>query len=142
MSAVIPVLSERLYDFSSLGSSVQTTVVLVKAIDVAMYRSGTLNVRVHLADYGAGSPTLQVVAYVTAPSCDEPDVDFIGDAKATVVLKDGSTDIGTGELGRDDLTASFASHLRIVLEATQASTMDTLQATISAELVLDEEPTS
>ena len=104
------------------------------------YRSGVLKVRVHGADYGAGSPTLQVVAYMTSPSLDDPSQDFVGAAKATVVLKDATTQIDAGELAKDDLSASFGSHLRIVIEATQAATPDTLQATISAELALYEEP--
>lgn len=136
----IPILTERLYDLSNLGSGAQTTVVLVKALDVVAYRSGTLQVRVHDADYGSNTPTLEVVAYMTCPSKDDPSQDFVGDAKATVTLKDGSTTVAAEGLGQDDLAASFGSHLRIVLEATQADPADTLQATISAELVLNEEP--
>ena len=136
----IPILTERVFDFSNLGSSATSDVVLVKALDVTAYRSGALKIRVHDSDYGAGSPTLQIVAYMTSPSSDDPGQDFVGSAKATVVLKDATTQIDAGELAKDALDASFGSHLRIVLESTQASTPDTLQATISAELALYEEP--
>jgi hypothetical protein len=136
----IPILTERLYDFSNLGSGAQSDVVLVKALDVTAYRSGTLQVRVHDADYGPNAPTLEVVAYMSCPSTDDPSQDFVGDAKATVTLKDATTTVAAGELGQDDLAASFGSHLRIVLEATQSDPFDTLSATISAELVLKEEP--
>jgi hypothetical protein len=135
----IPILNQRLFDFSTLASSATSDVVLVRAIDVTDYRTGVLTVRVHDADYGAGSPTLKVVAYMTSPSKDDPSQDFIGAAKATVVLKDATTQIDADELAKDGLDASFGSHLRIVLEATQATSPDTLQATISADLALYEE---
>jgi hypothetical protein len=136
----IPILTERLYDFSNLGSGATSDVVIVKAIDVSAYRSGTLQVRVHDADYGSNSPTLKVVAYMTCPSIDDPSVDFVGDAKATVTLEGGVTTVAAGELGDAALAASFGSHLRIVVEATQADPADTLRATLSADLVLHEEP--
>ena len=136
MSVRIPFLTERAYDFSTLAASATSDVIIVKALDIVPYRSGELQVRVHAASWGGGSPALVLKAYVTAPSRDDPSVDFVGDAKATATLSSAAA----GDLVNQALAPKFGSHLRLVLEATQGSPAGTLQATISGELVLSEEP--
>jgi hypothetical protein len=133
----IPILTEREYDLTSLVASANVEVVLVKALDVTAYRSGTLLVRLHAATWGAGSPTAAVKALMTAPSVDDPSRDFVdGSAKATCTLSSAAA----GDLVKDDLDAGFGSHLRIVLDVTQGSPADTLVFTISAEIELSEVP--
>ena len=121
------VISKRSYNFDN-GSA---TVVAVKAVDVTNWREGTLIVRVH--DSGvASSSTLKVVAYITAPSDDEPSVDFVGTtAKATCTLTSTSA---AGDLEVAALSDDFGAYLQIKVEGTQSG--GNCNATISVELVL------
>ena len=65
-------LSKREFNFDS-GSG---TVTVLKAVDVTPYTEGVLLVRVHAADI-AGSSSMQVRARTTAPSTEDPSVDFV-----------------------------------------------------------------
>lgn len=139
----IPVLTERVYDFSGLGAGASAAVVLVKALDVTAYRSGSLQVRVLDPTWSGGaSPcSAAVKAYTTAPSSDDPSADFVADsASATATLANGGSTASDGDLVQDALDSNFGSHLRLVLEVTQGTPAGTFQFTISAAMELNEEP--
>jgi hypothetical protein len=73
-----------------------------------------------------------VKAYKTAPSAEEPSVDFVD--PTAVASASVATATLAGELVNDSLTADFGGYLRIVVDANWVS--GTLEAEISAELVL------
>lgn len=123
----MPIISKRAFNFDN-GSA---TVVAVKAVDVTNWREGTLLVRVHESGV-ASSSTLKVEAYITAPSQEEPSVDFVGTtAKATCTLDSSSS---AGDLEVAALSDDFGAYLQINVVGTQSG--GNCNATISAELVL------
>lgn len=138
----LPILAERAFDFSSLGASDQVDVVLVKSLDVTDYRSGELQVRVHAASWSSASPQdVFVKAYMTAPCPDDPSTDFVGTtAMATATLSDSGGNTSAGDMLNAGLTAGFGSYLRIELDITQSGASEPLSFTISADMVLNEDP--
>ena len=124
----IPLISKRSFDFNG-GSG---TVIAVKAAPVLQGRQGVLLVRVHDHDV-AGSSTMDVVARLSAPCEEEPDVDFVWTGAETAkVTVNSSTSAPT--LQRDDMLADFGAFLQITVVGTKSG--GNCQATISAELAI------
>jgi hypothetical protein len=121
----IPLFTKRQYSFTA-----DTTVPVVKAVDVSQYTEGALVVRVHEASISAGS--LVVRARTTAPSPEEPSTDFYLTTDAAVVTFTSAA--AAGDLGRGALSSDFGGFLRIEVHADWSS--DTIQATLSADLVV------
>lgn len=123
---IIPLFTKREFSFSA-----DTTVPVVKVVDVSQYTEGSLIVRTHDATISAGS--IVVRARTTAPCAEDPSQDFIDTSSdvATVTL---TTTASTGELGRGSLSSNFGGFLRIEVEGNYTS--GTLDATISADLVV------
>lgn len=122
----IPLITMREYDFASSGD-----VVVVKAVPVQNWTSGTLQVRVHSTTVTSSS-TLDVKAYTTAPTNEDPTKDFVADSAAVTAQIDSSTTAPGLVLG--SLSANFGAFLRLVVEGTVSG--GTCKATISADLVL------
>lgn len=136
---LIPVLSERAYDYGGFSAGVGTTVVLAKSLDVLRYRAGVLLVRVHAANIGGlGSPAVAIRAYLTAPSVDEPAGEFVDTSSAKAAVSLVGTSAGT--LVKAALSANFGAYLRINLEVTQGTPAGALAFTVSVDLDLEEEP--
>jgi hypothetical protein len=121
----IPLFTKRAFTFSAT-----TTTPVVKAVDVSHYTEGALIVRVHGGTIDAGS--IAVRARTTAPSPEDPAVDFVSTSNVAVVTL--STGLGSGDLGVGALSANFGGFLRVDVVGTYSS--GTLSATLSAELVV------
>ena len=123
-----PILSKRLYNFVN-GSA---TFVAAKAVPVVNWTQGSLLARVHDASF-TGSSKIEVIAKTTAPSAEEPSVDFIatGAAVATATIDSGNT---AGDVEKAALGADFGAFLQITI----VGTLDTgnCSATISIDLVV------
>lgn len=122
----IPLITMREYDFASSGE-----VVVIKAVPVQNWTSGILQVRVH-ATTVTSSSTIDVKAYVTAPTNEDPTKDFVaGSAAGTAQIDSSTTAPG---LVLATVSANFGAFLRIVIAGTVSG--GTCKATISADLVL------
>jgi hypothetical protein len=125
---IIPVISKREYDFGT-GDA---TVIAVKAVAVTGFREGTLLVRVHSSSFG-GSSKIDVIAKTTAPSSEEPSLDFVNaTAVATATVNSSSGTAGT--LVKAALSDDFGAYLQISV----VGDLDTgdCKATISVEIVV------
>ena len=122
------ILSKRLFNFVN-GSA---TFVVAKAVPVVNWTQGSLLARIHDASF-TGNSKIEVIAKTTAPSAEEPSVDFIatGTAVATATIDSGNS---AGDVEKASLAADFGAFLQI----TVVGTLDTgnCSATISIELVL------
>ena len=128
----------REFDFSQLGNSDSQEIPVVKALSVAGMTEGTLLVRVHSGnwDTGGSNDKIEVLAYTTAPSAEDPSNDFIAaSAVGTITITQSDTDAPS--LEKASLSSNFGAMLRITVRGTQADTAVTnLKATLSAELVV------
>lgn len=120
----IPLFTKRTFTFADT-----MTVPVVKAVDVSHYTEGSLIVRVHGGTIDAGS--IAVRARTTAPSPEDPSVDFVSTSNAAIVTL---TTASSGDLGTGALSSDFGGFLRVDVVGTYVS--GTLTATLSAELVV------
>jgi hypothetical protein len=133
---LVPILSRKTYDFSSMSGSVTTDVVLVRALDVVDMRVGELLVRVHAINIMSPG-RLNVMAFMTSPSVDSPSTDFVSSSAAADATIHGSS---AGALVRVAITAPFGGHLRLIIRAVVASSAQPHTSTLSAALGLREQP--
>ena len=125
---VIPILSKVSYDYAS-GTG---EAVLIKAVPVAGYTEGALLVRVHSGSFGAGS-SIALVAQTTAPSREDPAVDFLNTTPVCTATVNTST---AGTLVKATLASGFGGFLQIKVVGTLSTGPCT--AVISAELSVKE----
>jgi hypothetical protein len=124
---VIKVIPKTTYDFTSGGS----THVVCRALDVTDSSSGSLLVRSHDHSISSGG-SIDVVVRISAPSHEDPSIDFVGNAVATATL-DSSTPAAPLLL-KDDLDPSFGGFLWVEVVGTKGS--GTTKATISCDLAM------
>jgi hypothetical protein len=136
MSAFIPFISRRTYDFSST-MSYTTNVIVVRALNVVQWRVGQLVVRVHALNI-SGTGTMFVDALMTSPSSDAPQTDFV---KSTPEVSAGlAAGMQAGELIIENFRSPFGSHLQLRVRAVASAVGGPLSATLSAALYLRERP--
>jgi hypothetical protein len=132
------IVSKREYPFTNLVVSSNQSVVVAKALDVSSYKEATLLVRVHSKDIVANG-SIDVIAYSTAPSDEEPQSDFV---RASPVLATATISAGTSttpELLVQSLTGNFGSHVRVEVKGTRGATSGSnLKATLSIDVSLKE----
>lgn len=129
----IPLWNKRTFNFNNLTAGTTETQVAVKAIGCERYREGLLIVRAHTRDIVNAGSKIEVVAYTTAPSPEDPSVDFVfATAAGTASLANGSTTIVASAA-----LANFGAFLRIIVIGTRV-TSGNCSADISADLVLKE----
>ena len=126
---VIPILSKRPFDFVS-GSG---TSVLIKAVPCGSYTEGVLLVRVHSGTFGSGS-SIALVAQTTAPSGEDPSIDFL--ANPPVATATVTTPTSAGQLVKATLASGFGAFLQIKVIGTLSGSP--CNAVISAELSVKE----
>lgn len=124
----------RTWDFSGLQSSTSEEYCILKDYPVGQFREGTILVRVHDADVVNPGSEIEVRAVDTAPSLEEPSVDFEGGEIASASVT------GTSEpaLVSANFTAPFGRAVTIYVKGTQGSAGTNVTATLSADLVLKE----
>jgi hypothetical protein len=127
------IVTKRPFNFDQLTAGQSESQVAVKAIDVSAYREGMLVVRAHTRDIVNASSIIEVQAFVTAPSSEDPSVDWVASAAlATATITNGSTAFFiTANL------ANMGGFLRIVVKGTRISSGN-CNANISIDLVLKE----
>jgi hypothetical protein len=129
----IPLWNKRSFNFNNLTAGTSESHVAVKAISVERYREGQLIVRAHTRDIVNASSMIEVVASTTAPSAEDPSVDYVfTTASGTATIDDGSTTV----VASANLS-NFGGFLRISVMGTRISTGN-CSAELSAELVLKE----
>ena len=123
----IPLITKREYDFDA-GAA---TVVIMKAVRVEQYTEALLELRVH-ANSVTSSSTIDLKAYTTAPTDEDPSNDFVAStSSASAQITSSTAAPGLVVVG---LTANFGGFLKITLEGTPSG--GTCTATVSANLVL------
>lgn len=130
--------SRREFDFSRVQGGRGVELMLVKAVDVSQYTRGTLEVRVHSRSISGPGAQICVLAYTTAPTAEDPTVDFldISSPVASVVI-DGAEAHTPPVLVTAALSPGFGGMLAIVVRGQQPRVpVDTLVAELSAFLSL------
>lgn len=127
----VELFAKRTFDMTDVANSQTMTVELIDRLVVQGAERGTLLVRAHTADLSGGGD-MTVVLQQTAPSSEEPSVDFI--ASTNVASAAVPTSGPAVKVSGVDLTN--VGMVRVVLEAVQSSGGGALTADISAELVL------
>lgn len=132
---IIPLFSKRSFTFSDLAANKNQLLIIVKALDVSQYTSGTIEVRVHSNSCQSGTH-IYVRAYTTTPSSEDPASLFVTLPLANV----GSVDINTQSapiLVVDALDANFGGMLLISVEGYQDTALvKTVSAELSAQITL------
>jgi hypothetical protein len=131
---IVPVISMREFDYTFLAATATKTIVLHSALNVAMYYTARLIVRVHELTMSSGQK-FTIAAYGTDPSREDPREFVLG---STTLSVDISSSLAAGSLVSDTDTDLYP-FLKIVLTATQGSASATpLFAVLSADLLLRE----
>lgn len=130
---VMTLVRKRLFDFSNI-SATPVTVVALDAIDVGCFGDALLAVRVHSNEIGAGGSTIQVEALNTAPSDEDPDLDFVEDDAAATVKVGDASNFPAGTLLLDGVEQGFGPALQIRVVGTRIG-VAVVKAEISVELV-------
>ena len=134
----ISLFSRREFDFSQVRGGRCVEVMLIKAVDASQWTSGTLEVRVHDRSISGPGAAICVLAYTTAPTAEDPAVDFVDTSRPVAsVAIDDSDERSPPALATATLTPGFGGMLAIVVRGQQAPIpVDTLSAELSASLTL------
>jgi hypothetical protein len=127
----------RTWNFSGLvtGAVNYEEYCILKNFPVEGYREGTLLVRVHSRTMSVGTSSIVVRAVETAPSAEEPDVDYEGTELASVSVSTGTDP----ELVTADFSTPFGGAVTIYVKGIQGgSAGDPVTAALSVDLVLKE----
>lgn len=130
---IIPLWNKKSWNFDNLTAGTSETHVAVKALSSERYTEGLIVVRAHTRDIVNASSKIEVVAFTTAPSSEDPAVDFVSTtASGTATVANGSTTtVATVGL------SGFGGFLRIHVIGTRVSSGN-CKADLSADLVLKE----
>jgi len=128
---VIPLFSRRSFSHTST-STIET--ILVKAVDVTQFTSGTLLLRAHSYSI-TGSATFTVQLKTTAPSIEDPSKDFVINSSLVASATLSSTTAAAPTLIKGDLSSNFGSMLQVSVLITIPS-VSTFTGEVSAELVM------
>jgi hypothetical protein len=105
---VIEVVPMSTFDFTGGGG----THVIKKNVNVRASSQGTLLVRVHdFPTSPSSGSSISVICRISAPSDEQPEVDFLGDAVATATIDDGIEE--TPALLKVDLDELFGGWLQV-----------------------------
>lgn len=131
--AIIPVFSRRMFDFDNVQSPGELEFVIAKAIDVEQYTEGTLLVRVHALEIDRRAK-IEVIAKATAPSDEDPEVDFVGE---TVVVATIDAAVCAPALIKASFWSDPGEQVTILVRGSQTGTAPaSCSAELSAELVV------
>src|SRR5690606_13480434 len=132
-----PLFSRREFDFSQVRGDRHVEILLIKAVDVSQYTSGTLEVRVHSKDISGPGACISILAYTTAPTAEDPSVDFVDWSSPVAVIVVDHADDDAPSLLTTALWPRFGGMLAIVIRGTQApKPVARLTAELSAFLTL------
>ena len=135
-------LGKKTLDFSKLVASQTQMLIVSNAINTMNYREGTLVVRVHGTKDITGDASIQVMLVRTAPTEEDPATLFYqAEPTLLTVTIDADTSAPTGEAGTlltGELPPNFGAYLGLAVMGVQASSTQTIKATISVDLTLKE----
>lgn len=117
----IPILRKTSYDFTSLGSSAEQTIVIVPAIDVAAYYRADLHIRIH-ANGMSASQLVHFELNPTLPSDEDP-AEFLERDGTGAPIAIATLDIDNGDSAPLALSTSgtgLGAALRVQFTATQS----------------------
>lgn len=135
-SQVQTLITRREFNFTSLATNSNMTIVAVRAVDTSFGATGELVVRVH-ANSCAGSSTITVIAAPVSISPEEPQTDFVSPA-ALHTTETISASTGSSVVLIRSLTAPYGSMIQLQVKGTEDSSGNVARATISVDLVLRE----
>ncbi len=131
---IVPILSMREFDYTFLGISGTKTIVLHPALNVAMFSTARLIIRIHELTMSANQK-ITIAAYGTDPSPQDPR-EFV--LSSTTLSAEVVSTLSAGSLVSDTDTDLYP-FLKLVLIAQQGSSPGTpLYAVLSADLHLRE----
>jgi hypothetical protein len=107
------------------------SVVALRAVSVDFGETVELLVRLHALDMGASS-NIKVIAKPVSITPEEPDVDYLGDAVATVTIN-SSKNVPCLLLA--SLTPPFGTAIQLQISGICGSASESVDATISVALV-------
>jgi hypothetical protein len=135
----ITLFPKRTFTFTNMVGSGQTLEVpIIKALDVTEWIQGTLIVRVHSATITTAGSTIDVLLKNTAPTPEDPSLDFLVVPTSAVA----TATVNTTVAGNDpcivvaQLSSGFANMLQVSVLGTQATSSTTITASLSAFLVM------
>jgi hypothetical protein len=136
LASVVPLFTRRTFGFGSLQAGASLTVIAVKAVDVAAAGDAILLVRVHAQGAYAGGTTATIVvgAYASAPSAEDPTVDFIQATPLATARVLSTTAVGT--LFTAPVRTGLGCALQIQVTGTRGPSGDGMTTALSADLVL------
>ena len=131
---IVPILSMREFDYTFLGNGLTKTIVLHPALNVAMFSTARLIIRVHELTMSSGQK-ITIAAYGTDPSS-EDSREFV--LSTTSLSAEVLSTHSAGNLVSDTDTDLYP-FLKLILTAQQSGTGGTaLYAVLSADLHLRE----
>lgn len=131
--SVQSVISRRTFTFSSVGTSGNVEIPLVRALDVTDAKSIDLQVRLHSMTIGSGA-SVDITAYAISLTNEEPDTDFIlSSARATIILNNSSS---APSLHLASLSSPFGTMIRVTIKGTQPGSAQTITVTVSIDLIV------
>jgi len=126
------ITSRRTFTFTNTALSNSIEIPLVRALDTLDAKALELLVRVHSVSIGTGA-SIDIKAYPISLTSEEPDTDFIkSTAVATVTLSPSTT---APSLSLAALSTPYGHMVRISITGTQASSSQTITATLSIDLL-------
>jgi hypothetical protein len=126
--------SMRSWDFSGLQSSTSEEYCIMRRIPVDGYREGTAIVRIHSRTISAALGKIEVRVVECSPTDEDPGLDFDGTQLAIAQVPTGTT----AGLVTAAFSTPFGGLVSIFVKGTQGSSVVTLRAVLSADLVLKE----
>lgn len=127
------VITRRTFTFSTVATSSNMEIPLVRALDVTDAKSIELAVRLHAATIGTGA-SVDIIAYAVSLTNEEPDTDFVyATARATITL---SSSPATPALHLASLSTPFGNMVRVTVKGTQPASGQTISVTISVDLIV------
>lgn len=130
--SVVPLFTKRTFDFANLATTNSLDLVILRAFPVVDAGDAVMRIRVHSMTIPSDA-SIEVAAYPVAPSCDEPQTDFLGPLLGSVRLTSATSPPALAAVA---LSPDFGSHLQVVLTANRGSTGGTFTAALSGDIVL------
>ena len=132
---IVPLFSRTLFNFSNLAASATSTQIIANAINIASFDFVGLSVRLHEKNLGA-NVSIKITGRSVDPTNEDPADFALGTDVAPVTITNATS---APSLNQSTQTGSGAGpYLRVILIATQYSTVQTILAGLSATLWLRE----
>lgn len=132
MSGILhSVCTRRTFTFSNVATSNSVEIPLMRALEITGSKALELIVRIHTYNIGTGA-NIAIKAYPISLSPEEPDLDCVASAVATVTISAGS---GTGVLQLGSLSTPFGHMVKVTITGTQPGSSQTITATLSIDLL-------